>query len=115
MKKILILLLLVTSFLWAEIDEYKSDVYFANGITTSKKQANNAIDEIELEFLTSNPKSYESVKEFHVVYNHTHGIGIDLYESLLQKIYEDDVGESLVPWIWNINELLVFLIIVLKG
>ena len=52
MKKILILLLLVTSFLWAEIDEYKSDVYFANGIATSEEEANKSLKKIKSEFKT---------------------------------------------------------------
>ena len=83
MKKILILLLLVTSFLWAEIDEYKSDVYFANGIATTEETAKKSIEEINLKFKASNPETYKSVKKWDVVYNHTHGIALDLYESLV--------------------------------
>ncbi len=37
MKDILLILFLLSSFLYAEINERKSDVYFANGIDTSKK------------------------------------------------------------------------------
>jgi len=42
MKKIILILLLITSSLFAEIDERKSDVYFANGIDKylSKKNTN---------------------------------------------------------------------------
>jgi len=115
MKKILILLLLVTSFLWAEIDEYKSDVYFANGIATTEETAKKSIEEINLKFKASNPETYKSVKKWDVVYNHTHGIALDLYESLLQKIYEDDVGESLVPVIWNLSELFEYFNYSFKG
>lgn len=105
MKKILILFVLISSFLFAEIDECKSDVYFANGIATSRADAAKAIEAIELEFEVSNPEEYKSVENWNIVYNHTHGIGIDLYESLLQKVYEDDVGKSMKPFIWNISEL----------
>lgn len=34
------------------------------------------------------PEAYKSVKNWKVSYNHTHGKGIDLYESMLQKIDE---------------------------
>ena len=43
MKKILLIVLFSISFSSAEINEYVSDVYFANGIDTSKKQAYKSI------------------------------------------------------------------------
>ena len=39
MKDILLILFLLSSFLYAEINERKSDVYFENGIDTSKKSS----------------------------------------------------------------------------
>ncbi len=39
MKKIFLLLILLSSFIFADIDERKVDVYFANGIKTKDKDA----------------------------------------------------------------------------
>ena len=39
MKKIFLILVLGISYLSAEINEYLSDVYFANGIDTTREQA----------------------------------------------------------------------------
>jgi len=81
MKKILLLLLFCASFLPAEINEYVSDVYFANGIDTSKKQAHKSLTDINDSIRIKYPEAHKSVKNWQVSYNHTHGIGIDLYES----------------------------------
>jgi len=89
MKKIHFILLLCVSFLSAEINEYISDVYFANGIDTKKEDADKSIKIISKKFKLSYPEAYKSIKNWKVSYNTTHGIGIDLYESMLQKIYED--------------------------
>ena len=87
MRNIVLLLLFCITFLSAEVNEYKSDVYFANGIDTGKRQAYKAKDVLKEEFKIFSPESYKSVANWKVSYNHTHGIGIDLYESMLQKIY----------------------------
>ena len=94
MRNIVLLLLFCITLLSAEVNECKSDVYFANGIDTSKRQAYKAKDALKVEFKTFSPESYKSVAEWKVNYNHTHGIGIDLYESFLQKIYEDYPGNK---------------------
>lgn len=99
MKKIFLILLLCFSFLDAYIDECKSDVYFANGIDTNEKTAKRSVDEIEAEYKIKYPQKYSTIKKWDTVYNHTHGIGIDLYESMLQKIYEDEVGHSFLPFL----------------
>ncbi len=39
MKNILTLLILFSSFLYAEIDERKTDIYYGNGILTTEKEA----------------------------------------------------------------------------
>lgn len=101
MKKLLLLLLIVCS-LFAEIDERKIDVYFANGIDTSVRRAKEAKDKISEKYQTYNPTLYKSVEDWKVAYNTTHGIGLDLYESTIQKVYEDPVGKSLVPFLWNL-------------
>ncbi len=47
MKKIFLLLILLSSYSLAIIDEYKTDVYFGNGILTKKKVAIYNADIIE--------------------------------------------------------------------
>jgi hypothetical protein len=71
-----------------EVNEYMSDIYFANGIDTDEDSAKKSRDILSKKFKLFNPQSYQSVKDWKVSYNHTHGIGIDLYESMLQKIDE---------------------------
>ena len=96
MKKVLLVLLFCVNFLSAEINEYVSDVYFANGIDTSKKAADESKRKLSKKFKLVNPEAYKSVKNWQVSYNHTHGIGIDLYESFLQKI--DETLSSSITW-----------------
>jgi len=105
MKKIILIILLFTSFLSASINEYLSDVYFANGIDTKEKSAYKALSEIQDNFELNYPNIYQSVSDWNISYNHTHGIGIDLYESFLQKIYEDKTGTSIAPFIWNVDKI----------
>ena len=87
MKFIFIIILIWVSFLSAKVNEYKSDVYFANGINTDEEVAKKSRDIIDKKFKIFSPESYKSVANWKVSYNHTQGIGMDLYESVLQKIY----------------------------
>ncbi len=43
MKKTIILLILLSSFLFAEINECQSDIYYGNGIMTTKKEARHSL------------------------------------------------------------------------
>lgn len=43
MKKIIVLLPLITSTLFAVVDERKSDIYYGNGIMTTKKEAESSL------------------------------------------------------------------------
>ena len=74
MKKILLILLFFISFLSAEINEYLTDVYFANGIDTSIKAADESKRKLSKKFKLFNPEAYNSVNDWQVSYNHTHGI-----------------------------------------
>ena len=110
MKKILLLIFLWNSFLVAdkynsEYNEYMSDVYFANGIDTPRKIADESKRKLSKKFKAYNSKASNLVLNWQVSYNHTHGIGIDLYESMLQKIYEDSPGSSLSPFLYNLDEV----------
>ncbi len=88
MKKIFLILLVCTSFLSASINECLSDVYFANGIDTTYKQAKKSKNELRDTIKLSHSETLKSINDWNISYNHTHGIGIDLYESMLQKIDE---------------------------
>ncbi len=85
MKKIFLIFLLGVSFSFAEINEYVSDVYFANGIDTPRKIADESKRKIAKKFKLSHPDSYKYVANWKVSYNHTQGMGIDLYVAMLQK------------------------------
>ena len=74
MKKILLMLFLGLSFLSAEINEYRSDVYFANGIDTSEDDAKLSLKDINDSMRIKYPEAYNSVNDWQVSYNHTHGI-----------------------------------------
>ena len=116
MKKLFFVWLLVLHNLYAlEVNEYFSDVYFANGINTDEITAKKSRDKISKKFEISPPEAYKSVASWKVSYNHTHGIGIDLYESFLQKIYEDEPGTSLVPFIWNLDEVADYFVFSFRG
>jgi hypothetical protein len=102
MKRLFLLLLACISYLNAiEIDEYKTDVYFANGILTEHNSsvANTLLlrDSIKVKRYSGSTKEMKKhigkVKE---AYNETHFAGFgDLIESLLQKLsyqeFFDDV------------------------
>lgn len=87
MRKICLALLLLPCLLVAEVDERKSDVYFANGIDTKQDDAEKSAyvlrDETELDY----PKSYQSIANWKVSYNKTKGFQQDIYESAVQKIF----------------------------
>ncbi|WP_345971850.1 SBBP repeat-containing protein [Sulfurimonas diazotrophicus] len=95
----------IFTFLQAGINECKSDVYFANGINTSKKKAEKSIKQIEEKFKMHSSEAYQTIADWKVSYNHTFGIGIDLYESMIQKIYEGDYGVNIKAVVWNILDL----------
>ena len=88
MKNIFIIfILLLSTFLYASIDERKSDVYFANGIDTTKKQANDAKNVLLKQTKKLNLDSFNSIANWEVSYNETHGFQQDIYESAIQKIF----------------------------
>lgn len=115
MKKIFSIILILTGCIFATVDERNVDVYFANGIATDRTSAYKASDKIKEKFQVYNPTLYNSVADWNISYNHTHGIGIDLYESMIQKIYEDKPGKSFLPFIWNAGSLSSLLDLSFKG
>ena len=101
MKFMFIIILIWISLLSAKVNECVSDVYFANGINTDEDVAKKSRDIIAKKFKTFSPESYKSVANWKVSYNHTHGMGIDLYESMLQKI-DEEFGIAMA---WEVMDL----------
>jgi len=102
MKKLFLLFLVFISCVNAiEIDEYKTDVYFANGILTDNNTSR--LNTLLLKKSIKNHRYGGKTKEMrkHIgkvkeAYNETHFVGFgDLIESLLQKLslqeFFDDV------------------------
>jgi len=89
MKNIFLGFIFLLSVSSAEINEYMSDVYFANGINTDGIAAKDALLEMKTSFKVSHPDSFKAVNDWKVSINRTQGIGIDLYEAILQKIEEE--------------------------
>jgi hypothetical protein len=86
-KLFLTLILLYSTFLYAEIDERKSDVYFANGVDTDIGEANKAKNELDKQTKKLYPEAYKQIKDWKVSYNETHGFQQDIYESAIQKLF----------------------------
>jgi len=97
MKKILILLLLwiipLTGFAFTElfIDEYKTDVYFGNGILTEEQDAIDNADLLEKSIIkdiynNNEDEMYKYIGKVDYAYNSTKGEILDLWESLVQKL-----------------------------
>ncbi len=95
MKKYLfavISLVIMTSFVHAEekINECMSDIYFANGINTSKDDARKQLDELIYKQVLLSQFNLDEAKmtqttSFKLAYNNTMGIAFDLLESYGQK------------------------------
>ncbi len=106
MKKLLIaFLFLFIASLQAEVNEYQSDVYFANGINTTKEQADDAKNALKKKTKIKNPETFKSVAAWEVSYNNTNGMFFDLYEAMLQKVYEDGYGANVKALLWNWEEV----------
>ena len=69
------------------IDEYKVDLYYANGILIEFEK--DVAEEIWLtkafDLLANNPEQSRHIQDYKVAYNHSNGVTSDLFESFLQK------------------------------
>jgi formylmethanofuran dehydrogenase subunit E-like metal-binding protein len=90
MKSLLLLffLLLYPSTSFAEIDERKTDVYFANGISTKERTAIDYSDLLKKTMIDKFGMDYynQHINKVSYAYNSTHGDAFDLAESLDQKL-----------------------------
>lgn len=90
--KVLINLIFLTFLVFANVNEYKSDVYFANGIMMkySEKVAKEIWeDELNVLLSQSNLETYNRIDEIKIAYNASKGFFDDLLESLVQLIGSD--------------------------
>ena len=103
MRKLLFALLCLLPLLsWADdfiIDETKSDIYFANGVLTDKKTAENNLDliweKVRIEQYGGDVVKMEKELTFDTAYNQTFGTIADFYEALMQKADESFGWEAL--------------------
>jgi len=66
MKKIILLLLLLTAFIRAEINECVTDIYFGNGVWNDYRGANNGRKALEKKILQKIYNGdYEAFKKHH--------------------------------------------------
>ena len=89
MKLILLLLVLVSNFVFGAIDECKTDVYFGNGILTEKNDAianTDILREAIIEKLGGLKNFNKRIGRVDYAYNSTHTKLFDLAESLDQKL-----------------------------
>jgi len=87
MKKIFLLLIL-SSFAYAAIAEYKTDVYFSNGISTEDEDAkrNAKLLDAAIEDKLGTNQYNKQIGKVDYSYNNTNGIPFDLTESADQKL-----------------------------
>lgn len=89
MQKLYFLLCIFPILAFANIDERKTDVYFANGILTDPADAQYNAESLlapNIQNLYANEVEFKKhIGEVSYAYNQTVNIGADLLESLLQK------------------------------
>ena len=86
-KLLLIFLLFVPLFVFAEIDECKTDIYFANGILTKQRTAIDNAGLLEDSIIETFGFAYytQKIGKVDYAYNHTIGFFSDGIETFLQK------------------------------
>ncbi len=92
MKKIILFLMFIISFGFSAIDECKTDVYYANGILTTRYQAKKNAEKI-LEpalrndiYSNDEDEMYKHIGEVGYSYNQTNGMILDGLETYMQKL-----------------------------
>ncbi len=104
MKRVLKLLLLFTilcSSLFASIDEYKSDLYYANGIMMNDSEEKaTEIWQIKIEEVLKNKQeSYKKLEKIQNSYNRSQFFFDDLFESLEQKMSNEFGWKQLTAYV----------------
>lgn len=92
MKKLLLILLFITTFIKADgvnaYNEYKVDLYYANGIMMQESEAQSKVTWQERvdDLLFENPHLRERIGKTDVAYNISEGMIHDLWEAFMQKV-----------------------------
>ena len=88
MRKLLLLVSILPILAFSAIDEYKTDVYFGNGILTEEENAEINAGILEDAMIAKDGMDYynKNIAKVTYAYNRTDGAVIDLLESLLQKV-----------------------------
>jgi len=99
MKRIFLLLTVLTTFAFSAIDECKTDVYFGNGILTTDSQAERNSKILRTAIIEKFGLDYfqKKIGKVSYAYNTTHGEGNDLLESALQKLDWDWLTDYFSP------------------
>lgn len=85
----LFIILLASQTLSASINEYKTDLYFANGVGAVTKETSFYQGSYQYDsYLIANPNSNKDIGKFDLSYNTGHGVLLDKFESWLQ--YTDE-------------------------
>ena len=103
MNRIFLLLIMLASFAFANIDEHKVDVYFANGIMTKKEDAiiNVGILEDSIKQKLGMNQYNQHINKVSYAYNSTHSfLGISGVLDAIETIYQK------YGWSW-LNKLLI--------
>jgi hypothetical protein len=92
MKKIVLFLIFLFSFLSSQeivIDERKNDIYFANGIMNTKRDAESSLallyEATKKGIYDGNTETMKRFTSFDLLYNESHGMFLDLLEAFKQK------------------------------
>ncbi len=106
MKRIFILFIFVSSFVFSAIDDCKTDVYFGNGILTEDPDAkdNAYLLEESIKYKFGFPYFKKHIGKVDYAYNSTDGEISDLLESLAQKLEGSVI--SYFPYVGQVSLLL---------
>jgi hypothetical protein len=92
MKKLLLFLILLSSFLnsqYITIDERVNDIFFANGILNTREDARKSLalirDATKNDIYNGNTDAMLRETNYDILYNYTYGVGLDVLEAFFQK------------------------------
>ncbi len=86
-------------------DQIKTAVFFANGISNTILEAVNSLSELKAKLRTTLPRDQFNALDFKIAYNNSHGVLLDLFESVKQKVGGDTYADSFWRWISNLDPM----------
>ncbi len=99
--KYLIGLLLIFFFssqlIAGNIDERKTDIYFANGVGATTKLASFIQGQVQVDaYQIATPSTQQFIAEYYLAFNTGHGVIPDFFEAFLQ--FTDENPSSFLTW-----------------